>query len=360
MFNAFLSSSNFRPTPMTEAEAEPTVTAAARKPLRVAAAKREAAERLQARVEELEAELGREREANAALSRDLARHQPAPTTERAAQAHRPAAAGHMAAAKNLGDAGKRAAVPGRRAEKAIKARSTNAGGSAKLDYAKELDCDFYGTAFEVYNVSKRSKRAGGGVASGTASPWCGALTLGVRQCNWIQKICYGGTGSTRKFCDESLLYLASRDGFFNGVFHRKCDLKGPTVTLVALADGRLFGGYASTPWSAGLTGKYVDDPAAFLFSLSDGVIDGTGRQPIQLRQCDASPKDALFHDSDLGPCFGRALGLQLDILAYSSSDFCSNAKYRMPKDPQGRWNDKTFLAGSYNGWDVQEVGVWLV
>jgi hypothetical protein len=109
-----------------------------------------------------------------------------------------------------------------------------------------------------------------------------------------------------------------------------------------------------------LTGKYVDDPAAFLFSLSDGVIDGTGRQPIQLRQCDASPKDALFHDSDLGPCFGRALGLQLDILAYSSSDFCSNAKYRMPKDPQGRWNDKTFLAGSYNGWDVQEVGVWLV
>ena len=29
-------------------------------------------------------------------------------------------------------------------------------------YAKNLDCDFFGTAFEVYHVSRRAKRAGGG------------------------------------------------------------------------------------------------------------------------------------------------------------------------------------------------------
>ena len=88
-------------------------------------------------------------------------------------------------------------------------------------YANELDCDFFGTAFETYQVSKRSKRAGGGREIGAASAWCGNLTLHIPHCNWIQKICYGGTGSTRKFCADSLLYLASRDGFFNRVFHHK-------------------------------------------------------------------------------------------------------------------------------------------
>jgi hypothetical protein len=99
-------------------------------------------------------------------------------------------------------------------------------------------------------------------------------------------------------------------------------------------------------------GKYCDDPAAFLFSLTDGK----GRQPVKLGQSDTSPQDAVFHDSDLGPCWGRALGLQLDVLAYSSSDFVGNAKYKIPRGQ----DDKTFLAGAYNGWDIQEVAVWLV
>ena len=219
-------------------------------------------------------------------------------------------------------------------------------------YASELDADFYRTAFEAYFVSVRCKRNGGGREMGAASTECGNLTLGIKHCNWIDKVVYQGHASPRKFGNETLMYLASRDGFFNHVFHRLCDLKGPTVTIVATADGRIFGGYASTPWQAGTTGKYADDPAAFLFSLTDGH----GGQPIMLRQSSASPKDSVFHDPDLGPCWGRALGLQLDILAYSSSDFAGDAKYRMPKDV----NSKNFLAGSYNGWDVQEVGVWLV
>jgi hypothetical protein len=170
--------------------------------------------------------------------------------------------------------------------------------------------DFFGTAFETYHVSRRAKRAGGGREMGAASAWCGNLTMGIKHCNWVQKCCYAGNASTRKFCDDNLLYLASRDGFFNNVFHRKCDLKGPTITIVALADGRIFGGYASTPWQAGTTGKYADDGSAFIFSLTNGP----GGQPVKIGQADASPKDAVFHDSDLGPCFGRALGIQLGML----------------------------------------------
>jgi hypothetical protein len=180
-------------------------------------------------------------------------------------------------------------------------------------YCTELDSDFYQTAFEVYHVSKRTKRFGGGAEMGAASTWCGNLTIGVRHCNWIQKMCYGGTGSARKFGDDCLIYLGSRDGFSNREFHRKCDLKGPTITIVYTADGRLFGGYASTPWSAGTTGKYSDDPSAFLFSLTHGKDQDRPGVPIKLLQSNSSPADAVFHDSDLGPCFGRALALQLGI-----------------------------------------------
>ena len=44
------------------------------------------------------------------------------------------------------------------------------------------------------------------------------------------------------------------------------------------------------------------------------------------------------------------------MLAYSSSDFANSSKYRIPKGA----NDKNFLAGTYNGWDIQEIAVWLV
>lgn len=178
------------------------------------------------------------------------------------------------------------------------------------------------------------------------------MVLPVKYCNWLQKICFFGVGSSRRLGSDCLLYLASRDGFFNNVFHKKVDLKGPTLTLVMTSDGRVFGGYASVPWAAGTTGKLVADPLAFLVSLSDGK----GRPPIKIPQADSSPEDAVFHDPDLGPCFNRPLGLQLDILAYSSSDFCKNAKYRIPPG----YDDRTFLAGAYNGWDIQEVAVWAV
>jgi hypothetical protein len=169
------------------------------------------------------------------------------------------------------------------------------------------------------------------------------------------------------------------------VFHKKADLKGATLTLVYLGTGRIFGGFASRPWTSGLQGKYYPDPSAYLFLLSDGYKDKAETFiPSIIRQSTTSPDDAVFHDADLvtapplqtctvvitallcllltrpirvqGPCFGRALGLQLDIPAYSSSDLCDGVKYRLPRNADG----KTYLAGSYNGWDIQEVAVYQV
>ena len=47
-----------------------------------------------------------------------------------------------------------------------------------------------------------------------------------------------------------LLYKGSRDGFFSQVFHSKCDNQGATLTIIRSEHGKVFGGYASRPWSS--------------------------------------------------------------------------------------------------------------
>ena len=44
-----------------------------------------------------------------------------------------------------------------------------------------------------------------------------------------------------------LLFRASRDGFAAKTFHSKCDLKGPTVTIVK-CDNNVFGGFTENSW----------------------------------------------------------------------------------------------------------------
>ena len=43
-------------------------------------------------------------------------------------------------------------------------------------------------------------------------------------------------------------FLMSRDGKRAIEFHRRCDNKGPTITLIRTAGGVVCGGYTSQPW----------------------------------------------------------------------------------------------------------------
>jgi len=66
----------------------------------------------------------------------------------------------------------------------------------------------------------------------------------------------------------ALLYKASRDGFSGHDFHRMCDNKGSSLTVIQTSEGAfLFGGYTSAPW--GGTNIYKTDPTAFLFTLTN-------------------------------------------------------------------------------------------
>ena len=64
-----------------------------------------------------------------------------------------------------------------------------------------------------------------------------------------------------------LLFCSSRDGTTAAAFHRHCDRQGPTLTLIKDTGGNVFGGYAGVEWGSAANGKWLNDPAAFLFTV---------------------------------------------------------------------------------------------
>ena len=72
------------------------------------------------------------------------------------------------------------------------------------------------------------------------------LALEQRQTlvNWLKE-----TGPI-SIPSEKLLYCASRDGWDVTTFHRCCDHKGPTVTVIK-SGSHIFGGYTEKNWDCG-------------------------------------------------------------------------------------------------------------
>ena len=66
----------------------------------------------------------------------------------------------------------------------------------------------------------------------------------------------------------NLIYRGGRDGWsaFND-FHRLCDGKGPTLTLIQVENGRICGGYTSVSWSSPINAGSKHDNDAYLFSV---------------------------------------------------------------------------------------------
>ena len=62
-----------------------------------------------------------------------------------------------------------------------------------------------------------------------------------------------------------LLYSIVRDGCDPDIFHRKCDNKGPTVTVLYNPKGSVYGFYTSLAWKS--TGDWNADRENFLFQL---------------------------------------------------------------------------------------------
>jgi hypothetical protein len=66
-----------------------------------------------------------------------------------------------------------------------------------------------------------------------------------------------------------LLYRGTRDGFRSADFHRCCDNRKPTLTLIMSDNGSIFGGYTPFAWAS--QGGYVSDSQlqSFIFTIKN-------------------------------------------------------------------------------------------
>ena len=57
----------------------------------------------------------------------------------------------------------------------------------------------------------------------------------------------------------TLLFRGSKDGFKSAAFHKNCDNKGATLTIVKSEYGKIFGAFTYIPWEisgGSLLGEY--------------------------------------------------------------------------------------------------------
>jgi len=151
----------------------------------------------------------------------------------------------------------------------------------------------------------------------------------------------------------SLLWRGSRDGFEAAAFHRLCDGKASTVTVIKNTSGFIFGGFTSIPWSS--TGGYKEDSTAILFSLINPT-----NTPLTLKV--KSPKNSVYHISNYGPTFGAECSdLYVSSLSNTNRDsFMNFNSYEFPNGLSGYEGGKFIVGGSDHYFHTVEVEVFQV
>ncbi|KAG9288829.1 hypothetical protein G9A89_001153 [Geosiphon pyriformis] len=103
-----------------------------------------------------------------------------------------------------------------------------------------------------------------------------------------------------------LLLRGSRDGFSPNDFHRLCDNKGATVTVIKVkGTGQLIGGYNPESWHS--RWDWIDGKESFIFSLGDGKAQNAKLSKF-------ISKNGPFCHKNYGPEFGSH-----SIRTYSSN-----------------------------------------
>ncbi len=124
-----------------------------------------------------------------------------------------------------------------------------------------------------------------------------------------------------KVRELKLLYRGSRDGFAAADFHRLCDDKGATLTVVQTPQGWVFGGHASVSWSSNNMNVFA--PGLFLFTLRN-----SRNLPPQTFALTKPQQYALHSDAEYGPAFGGGPFVQ-DLFLASHANTNSSSFSRL-------------------------------
>jgi hypothetical protein len=162
----------------------------------------------------------------------------------------------------------------------------------------------------------------------------------------------------------ALLWRGSRDSFGAEEFHRRCDGRADTLTLIVDTDGNMFGGFTSVEWESRVWNRKYgkenngwkgdDSGRSFLFTLRNPHGVPPRKFPLKAER----KQDAIYCDSERGPRFGNCIYV---------SDNCNanrNSHTRIGND----WGDrvyandtafKDFFTGAFN-FTVKEIEVFEI
>ena len=150
-----------------------------------------------------------------------------------------------------------------------------------------------------------------------------------------------------------LLYSTLNNEISTIKFHKNCDNKGPTLTIVKTVDGHIFGGYNPRSWVS--ESMYNECDNSFIFSLSDGK----NIKPVKCPLKEYKKSTAIYQNEELNsPGWGEVSEADLFISYKNLANSYSNLGrcYKAPKNVE----PNCFLAGKPTNWEIELVEVYAV
>ncbi len=167
----------------------------------------------------------------------------------------------------------------------------------------------------------------------------------------LKKLCNFESNSKWK-----LLYRASVDGFRATDFHRKCDGRSNTLSIIKTTDDYVFGGFTKIAWyqTQSYGTRYSSDSSAFIFSLINKE-----NTPLKMDIKSDSYEYAIYAPSGYGPAFGSGQDFIISDSSNNNTKSHSNlgVSYKFDKYTYGTNEAKQFLAGSFN-FQFKEIEVF--
>ncbi|KAJ5077969.1 hypothetical protein M0811_05226 [Anaeramoeba ignava] len=150
-------------------------------------------------------------------------------------------------------------------------------------------------------------------------------------------------------------FSAKRDGFSSENWHSICDNKGKTLIIIKTKDNFIFGGFTQVGFKR--NSYYISDPNPFIFSLRN---DKNDRKPEKFQIKKGKEPNAIYYHFGSGPIFGGGHDFYLNSnLETGDSQF--GHTYYLPNGIDYDTNEaKSYLAGSYNKWIVDEIETYLI
>ncbi|KAJ5075440.1 hypothetical protein M0811_07410 [Anaeramoeba ignava] len=121
-------------------------------------------------------------------------------------------------------------------------------------------------------------------------------------------------------------FSVKKDGFTGNKWHSICDNKGKTLVIIKTKENYIFGGFTQV--------GFTTDKSKW--------------------------KEKDINKRNGGPCFGRSGGIWLN---YDFSPFVTSCGefYTNPKGIEPNSNEaKSYLAGSYDEWKVDEIETYFI